>query len=186
MLFWGFYSLEASTFVPGSPKWVFLCVSQRALSWLFNQNRKIFTNNQIRSKQSSIFDRNQSDGAGMGTFGGSWTTPKMSQTCSYMLYIHVLVHYKISDTSNELGKGGFENFVDTTTLSFHIDPFINYDTGHFNVPQKSHFLPCGAEDTGFRRLAPRGSLPKRSGEKILKIDHTIVKKNQIGRRELFF
>ena len=107
----------------------------------------------------------------------------MSQTCSYMLYIHVLVHYKISGTSNELGKGGFENFVDTTTLSFHIDPFINYDTGHFNVPQKSQFSPCGAKDAGFRRLALIGSLPKRSGEKKLKIDHTIVKNPQIGRRE---
>ena len=145
-----------------------------------------FTNEQIRSKQSSIFDRNQSDWAGMGTFGGSWTTPKMSQTCSYMLYIHVLVHYKISGTSNELGKGGFGNFVDTTTLSFHIDPFINYTTGHLNVTKKIQFLPCGAKGTGFRRLATKRNGPKRSGEKKMKIDDTIAKNPQIGQGKIFF
>ena len=165
MPFWGFFTLLTSIFVPVGSNWVFLNVSRRALSCPWTQNFFFFTNEQIRSKQSSIFDRNQSDWAGMGTFGGSWTTPKMSQTCSYMLYIHVLVHYKISGTSNELGKGGFGNFVDTTTLSFHIDPFINYTTGHLNVTKKIQFLPCGAKGTGFRRLATKRNGPKRSGEK---------------------
>ena len=69
-----------------------------------------------------------------------------------MLYIHVLVHINAPGASNELGKGGFENLVDTTTLSFHIDPFINYDTVHFNVFHKFQFVPCGAKDTGMRRI----------------------------------
>ena len=110
----------------------------------------------------------------------------MSQTCSYMLYIHVLVHYKAPGASNEVGKGGFGILVDTTTSIFHIDPFINYDTVHFNVSQKFQFLPCGAKDTGFRRLWPRGSSPKRSGEIFLKIGDTIEKKPPKQSHKIFF
>ena len=68
----------------------------------------------------------------------------------------------------------------TTTLTFHIDPFINYDTALFNVPQKLKLYQCEAKDTGFRRLAPRRSSPKRSGEQMLKIDDTTGKKTQNG------
>ena len=97
-----------------------------------------------------------------------------------MLYIRVLVHNKAPGASNELGKGGFENLVDTTTLSFHIDPFINYNTVHFNVSWKSQFLPCGAKLLGFGRISTRRAGPKRSGGKKMKIGDTIGKKPQIG------